>query len=219
VTPPEKSPFRPEHFARQDETADANFYGQARLVTHIDDAAIAAATAFYARILPEGGEILDLMSSWVSHLPPAAHYAGVTGLGMNAEELNANHRLTRHAVQDLNIDPHLPFADAEFAGAVVTVSVQYLTRPTDVFAEVGRVLVPGAPFVVTFSNRCFPTKAVALWQALSDEDHARLVRTYFDLSGAFEPAQTYDLSPAPGRSDPLFAVVARARETPTTPPA
>ena len=204
----EDSPFRPEHFQRVDESNDALFYAVPRLVTHIDDQAIASATRFYATLLPEGGKVLDLMSSWVSHLPEAAVYAGVTGLGMNQEELMANARLTERVVHDLNVAPSLPFEDDSFDGAVVTVSIQYLTRPAEVFAEVGRVLKPDAPFAVTYSNRMFPTKAVAVWQALNDADHAELIGAYFRLSGRFGKAQAYDLSPGPG-SDPLYGVVAR----------
>ncbi len=203
-------PFTGAHFDRADESDDARFYDTPRLVTHIDDAAIAAATAFYTARLPVGGRILDLMTSWVSHLPAGAGYAAVAGVGMNRPELDANPVLTERVVQDLNANPILPWPDASFDGAIVTVSVQYLTRPVEVFAEVGRVLVAGAPFIVTFSNRCFPTKAVRIWQMLGDRDHAELVGTYMRLSGAFEPPQVFDLSPNPGRSDPLFAVLGRA---------
>lgn len=210
MTSPTPYPFGPGHFRRQDETADANFYTTPRFVTHIDDAAIAAATAFYRQQLPVGGHVLDLMSSWVSHLPTDVTYAAVAGVGLNTAELAANARLTERLTQDLNTTPTLPWPDGTFGGAIVTVSVQYLTRPVEVFAEVGRVLVPGSPFIVTFSNRCFPTKAVAVWQMLGDEDHAQLVATYFRLSGAFGGAQAYDLSPNPGRSDPLYAVTAPA---------
>ena len=129
---------------------------------------------------------------------------------MNAYELEQNPRLTERTVQDLNADPTLLYDSASFDGAIVTVSVQYLTRPVEVFAEVGRVLKPGAPFAVTYSNRCFPTKAVAVWHGLSNRGHADLIGLYFRLSGAFGPAQAYDLSPKPGASDPLFAVVGRA---------
>lgn len=203
-----ESPFLPEHFQRVDESGDALFYAIPRLVTHIDDLAIAAATRFYATLLPGGARVLDLMSSWVSHLPEGRTYSGVTGLGLNAEELAANTCLTERVVQDLNLEPVLPFDDETFDAAIVTVSVQYLTRPSEVFEEVGRVLRPGAPFAVTYSNRMFPTKAVAVWRALSDRDHAELIGAYFRLSGRFGPAQAYDLSPGPG-SDPLYAVVAR----------
>jgi SAM-dependent methyltransferase len=209
VTDPETgaSPFRPEHFRRADESDDAVFYLQPRLVTHIDDGAIAAVEAFYGQLIADGAKVLDLMTSWVSHLPPAKPLAGVTGLGMNAVELEQNPQLTERVVRDLNREPALPWEDATFDAAIVTVSVQYLTRPGEVFAEVGRVLKPGAPFAVAYSNRCFPTKAVAVWQALGTRDHAELIGVYFRLSGAFDKPQAYDISQ--GGGDPMFVVVAR----------
>ena len=209
-----ENPLTPEHFRRLDESDDSAFYVAPRLVTHIDDEAIAALRAFYGATLPRGGAVLDLMSSWVSHLPDDGAYSGVTGLGMNALELERNPVLTRRTVHDLNRDPVLPYGDDEFDGAVMSVSVQYLTRPVEVFADVGRVLKPGAPLAVTFSNRCFPTKAVAVWQMLSDQAHADLVALYFSLSGAFDEARAFDLSPNPGRTDPLYAVVATALASP-----
>jgi SAM-dependent methyltransferase len=209
-----ESPLRPEHFLRIDEQDDGSFYSEARLVTHIDDAAIAAAARFYGQHLPRGGQVLDLMSSWVSHLPDDGAYAAVAGLGMNEKELCCNPQLTEHLVHDLNRDPVLPFESRRFDGAVVTVSVQYLTRPVEVFAEVGRVLKPGAPFIVTYSNRCFPTKAVAIWRMLNDREHADLVALYFRLSGAFGPPAAVDLSSNPGSSDPLYAVWASAIKPP-----
>ena len=208
--PDSEGPFRPEHFRRVDDTDDALFYAQPRLVNHIDDAAIEAISAFYGEALPAGGHILDLMSSWVSHLPVEADYAAVTGLGLNQVELERNPVLSRRTVHDLNSNPVLPYATNEFDGAVVSVSVQYLTQPVVVFAEVGRVLKPGAPFAVTFSNRMFPTKAVMAWQGMNDQQHAKLVSLYFETSAAFSEVQAFDISPAPGRSDPAYAVVAEA---------
>ncbi len=202
------SPLRAEFFARQDESDDALFYREPRLVTHIDDEAIAALTAFYRQLIPDGARVLDLMTSWVSHLPPGKPLSGVAGLGMNLVELEHNPVLTERVVQDLNKDPALPWRDATFDAAIVTVSVQYLTRPQEVFAEVGRVLKPGAPFAVSYSNRCFPTKAVAIWQSLGPRDHAELIGLYFRLSGRFGQAQAYDISPGPGH-DPMYVVVAR----------
>lgn len=196
----------------------SHFYAQPRLVNHIDDGAIAALGEFYRRALPDGGHVLDLMSSWVSHLPADVTYAGVTGLGLNQVELERNPVLTRRTVHDLNENPALPYATDEFDGAIVSVSIQYLTQPVEVFAEVGRVLKPGAPFAVTFSNRMFPTKAIRIWQLLGDEARANLVALYFELSGAFEKARAFDLSPAPGRSDPVYAVVAEALPDPAGEP-
>lgn len=198
----------PDPFARHDEDDDALFYATPRLVTHIDDQAIAVVTGLYRAYFPPGGAILDLMSSWVSHLPPEVAYRRVAGLGMNKMELEANPRLTEFVVQDLNRTPALPFGDAEFDGAGLCVSVQYLTRPVDVFREVGRVLQPGSPLVVTFSNRCFPTKAVAVWQTLDDGGHLALVRSYLAEAGNWAAIEALDRSP--GRGDPLYAVIAHA---------
>ena len=194
-----------EAFAKADPGDDALFYTSARLVTHVDEGATAALTAFYRTLLPAGGRILDLMSSWVSHLPPDHPVAEVVGHGMNAAELAANPRLARWFVQDLNRDPVLPTPTVPFDAALCCVGVQYLQQPLGVFAAVRNVLRPGAPFCVSFSNRCFPTKAVAVWRALDAAGHAQLVRMYFERAGfgRVEVAVLVDGS----ASDPLTAVV------------
>ena len=198
------------YFQHEDESADERFYVVPRLVTHIDEAAIAAVTQLYRELFPARGAILDLMSSWVSHLPPEIEYRRVVGLGMNRAELDTNPRLHERIVQNLNQTPQLPFADAEFDGAAICVSVQYLTQPVSVFREVGRVLRPGAPLVVTFSNRCFPTKAIAIWLALDDRGHMRLVRRYFEEAGNWTDVESLDRSPRRWRGDPLYAVIGRS---------
>jgi SAM-dependent methyltransferase len=196
----------PQAFARRDEAPDQEFYRFERLVTHIDAGAVAAVTQLYRQFLPAGGAVLDLMSSWVSHLPAEVPYTRVAGLGMNARELAQNPRLTEHLVQDLNAQPHLPYGDAEFDGAGICVSVQYLTRPADVFTELARVLRPGAPLVVTFSNRCFPDKAVYAWQVLDDNGHVALVQQYFAAAN-FGPTEVFAHRPKGG--DPLYGIVGR----------
>ena len=196
----------PQAFLRRDNAPDGEFYRFERLVTHIDPGAVAAVTQLYRQFLPAGGDILDLMSSWVSHLPAEATYNRVAGLGMNAAELTHNPRLTERVVQDLNQQPQLPYADAAFDGAGICVSVQYLTQPVAVFRELARVLRPGAPLVVTFSNRCFPDKAIYAWQTLDDGGHVQLVKQYFAATG-FGPAEVYAHRPKYG--DPLYGVVAR----------
>lgn len=208
--------FPPGFFARTDPTADARFYGVPRLVTHIDDAAIALVGRVYAELGLEGTpdapvHVLDLMSSWISHFvtPPA----GLTVLGMSEPELDANPAATRRVVHDLNVDPALPFADAEFDGAVCCVSVDYLVRPFEVFDEVARVLKPGAPFVCTFSNRCFPTKAIHGWLATDDLGRCRIVAEYFARTPGFDEPHAARVTPEGHRGDPLFAVYAhRAAE-------
>ena len=201
----------PEAFGKTDGTPDPLFYSQPRFVTHIDDGAIAAVTALYRELLPAGGTILDLMSSWVSHLPDDVPYAAVIGHGLNREELAANPRLSRWFLQDLNADPALPLPDHSLDAATICVSVQYLQHPVAVFRELARALRPGAPVVVTFSNRCFPTKAVAVWTALDGEGHAALVALYLARAGFTDVESGAPVSGGRGR-DPLWAVVGRAPE-------
>jgi SAM-dependent methyltransferase len=201
------NPFPPEFFRRLDEADDEQFYSFPRFVVHIDDGAIATVCDLYARLLPQGGALLHLMSSWRSHLPAELRPARVVGLGLNRAEMADNPALTDIVVHNVNREPRLPFADAEFDGAVITVSIQYLTRPLEVFADVGRVLKAGAPFIVTFSNRMFPTKAVAIWQHLDDYDRLRLVQRYFLDSQRFEKIAVIDRSaPADPPHDPIWAV-------------
>jgi len=201
--------FEPEYFARRDNADDAEFYVPPRLVHHLDQPARDALTDFYRRTIPADARVLDLMSSWVSHLPDDAAYATVAGLGMNRAELDANPRLTDRVVQNLNSDPRLPYGDDSFDACLIALSVQYLTDPLAVFAEIARVLAPSGVCAVSFSNRCFPTKAVAIWQALDDPGHAGLVVTYFRRTPGFGEPAFDDLSPDP-RTDPLFVVSARA---------
>lgn len=135
----------------------------------------------------------------------------MVGLGLNPQELAANPRLDASIVQDLNAEPHLPFEAAAFDGAAICVSIQYLTQAVAVLREVGRVLRAGAPLAVTFSNRCFPTKAVAIWQALDDAGHGRLVAHYLAEAGTWSDVRIMNRSPGLPGADPLFTVVARAR--------
>jgi SAM-dependent methyltransferase len=196
--------FPPGAFAKADPSPDTAFYAQARLVAHIDDGAMAAVTQLYRETLPEGGAILDLMSSWISHLPDEIAFAHVTGHGMNAAELSANRRLDDWFVQDLNADLILPLPDARFDGACLCVSIQYLQNPVAVLREMARVLRPEAPLVITFSDRCFPTKAVAIWQALDGPAQQELVALYLARAG-FVRLETGEVLPADG--DPLRAVI------------
>lgn len=198
----------PGSFDKEDGSNDLAFYAPPRLVTHIDEVAVEALTGSYRGLLPDDGRILDLMSSWVSHLPADRRYREVVGHGMNAEELAANPRLDRWFVADLNADPVLPLEDAAFDAALCCVGVQYLQRPFDVFAEVRRVLAPGAPFVVSYANRCFPTKAVAIWRSLDMRGQASLIGLYMERAG-FTGVEAQVLSDG-SRGDPLVAVVGRA---------
>src|SRR3954468_7437782 len=200
--------FPPRFFERVDPSGDNDFYSSPRLVTHIDDGAIAAVGALYEELRIDG-EVLDLMSSWVSHFRTPPRHLVV--LGMNRDELDANEAAVALAVHDLNANPALPFSDARFDAAVCCVAVAYLTRPVEVFAEVARVVRPGGLFVCTFSNRCFPTKAIQAWLATSDPQHCAIVATYFRAAGGWDEPVAQLRTPRDHRGDPLYAVWARRR--------
>lgn len=194
-------------YGRQDERPDTEFYSVPRLVKHIDDRAIAEVTRLYHELLPAGGEILDLMTSWVSHLPGEVSYARVSGLGMNEEELRSNPRLDDYVIHDLNENPALPYRKNEFDAAMICVSVDYLTRPAEVLRELGRVVRPGGPVIITFSNRCFPTKVVSEWLRRDDRERMKLVEEYLREAGNWENVHSKDRSPDHPFADPLYAVI------------
>ncbi|PRW60359.1 ubiquinone menaquinone biosynthesis methyltransferase [Chlorella sorokiniana] len=213
---PEQFPFRPEFFQRYDESSDADFYEQPRFVTHIDDGAIRALTKYYAEVFPASGSkdaaLLDMCSSWISHYPEGYTAGRIAGLGMNEAELKRNSVLTEYAVKDLNEDPKLPYEDNSFDVITNAVSVDYLTRPIEVFKEMHRCLKPGGLAVMSFSNRCFPTKAIAMWTSTGDLDHIWIVGSYFHYSvpGGYSAPQAKDIGPTKkGSGDPMYVVFAR----------
>jgi SAM-dependent methyltransferase len=199
ITAPAHLEIRPDAFAGS----------ELMRARQIDAAAIAAVTELYREILPPGGAILDLMSGWVSHFPPEIPYSRVVGVGLNSRELAENPFLDEWHVQDLNCDPRLPFATAEFDGAAICVAIQHLTRPCEVICEAGRVLKPGAPLIVTFSNRCVPTPAIGCWCLLDDTGHLCLIAQHFVQAGNWRDIRCLDRTP-PGGGDPLYAVIGRS---------
>lgn len=210
------------NFARIDEREDSQFYEVPRLVQHLDRTAIEQVTAIYQRWLQPGMRVLDLMSSWVSHIPGAATDMDVTGVGMNAAELSKNPQLATQVIQDINLQTTLPFADRQFDALICTASVEYLTSPIEVFREIGRVLKPGAPAIFTFTERWFPTKVIELWTGLHPFERLALVATYFRATECFTELQTETVRGLPrpaddsyarqqAFSDPVYAVWARAR--------
>lgn len=205
------STLPPEFFRRQDEEPDELFYAVPRPASHLDDAADAIVAGWYAELLPEGGAVLDLLAGATSHLP--ARFDRVVGVGLDEDALARNPRLTERHRWDVNREPRLPLPDACLDGVVCTVSVQYLVRPVELFAEVGRCLRPGGPFLVAFSNRMFPSKAVLCWRVSDDAAHARLVRSYFDAADRFGPCVTRSFVPT-GEGDPLYLVGAAVRTEP-----
>jgi len=208
---PEEYPFPPQAFGRQDEQDDSDFYATPRLVYHIDEGAVRALTNYYKEAIAPGSSILDICSSWVSHYPAdfPETMERISATGMNALELQANRQLTDFEPKNLNIDPTLPYDAASFDVVTCVVSVDYLIHPLDVFKEVRRVLKPGGKFILSQSNRCFPSKAIAMWLGMSDLQHCLVIGAYFHYSGGWSPARAYDVSPTgPNTNDPFFIVEA-----------
>lgn len=215
--------FADRPFDRGDENDDGGFYAQPRMVHHLDAAARSVVAELYGHLLRPEMAVLDLMSSWTSHLPENLSPAAVTGLGMNAEELDANPRLTDSVVHDLNRTPELPFGEGRFDAAICTASVEYLIQPLSVFAEVARVVRPGGVFAVSFSDRWFPPKAIRIWSEIHEFERLGLVLEYFRDSGRFTDLETFSLRGLPRPeddkyypqridADPVFAVWGRVAE-------
>ena len=201
-------PYPEESFQREDDSDDRLFYSNPRLVVHIDDQAISTVSRIFQSFIPAGSTVLDLMSSWRSHWPKGHPKERLVGLGLNAQEMGDNPDLDEYVVHNVNLEPTLPFDDESFDGVVITVSAQYLTSPVEIFQEVGRILRPGGVFIVAFSNRMFPTKAVRIWRMSSDEGRMDIVSSYMESAGNLENirgglANSEESPPA----DPLFAVV------------
>jgi SAM-dependent methyltransferase len=209
--------FSAHDLGRDDETSDGDFYMKPRFVDHLDSCALETVERIYGRLIPANATILDLMAGPDSHLGKVRDPAMVVGLGLNRSELDSNPVLSEHVIRDLNADPRLPFSDNRFDVVMNTVSVDYLTQPLEVFREVSRVLKPDGLFIVVFSNRMFPPKAVNIWKRSSEKQRVELVRRFFSLSGRFA-IQGYQESIGKPRpkddkyyghgipSDPIYAV-------------
>lgn len=196
--------FKPEAFRRMDERSDAMFYAQPRMVSHLDTTTRAEIAKLYADFLKPGMKVLDLMSSWQSHLPTSIANLEVTGLGMNAEELKANPQLTDYCTQDLNSEPILPFDHDSFDLVICTASIEYLTQPLILMEEIRRVLKPEQAFVVTFSERWFPPKAIGVWSYLHPYEKLHFVADFFHQTDGFEQIHTFSLRGLPRPNDDLY---------------
>lgn len=155
---------------------------------------------------------ISLLTSWCIFLIYICSYLicvwYLVGLGMNDYELSQNKQLSSFVVRDLNNEPTLPFDDESFDKVTIVVSVDYLNKPREIFDEIARVLRPGGECIISQSNRCFPTKAFRLWLQTNELEHIFVVGSFFHYSGKFDPATCEDISPNPGRSDPLYIIKA-----------
>jgi len=210
-------------YSRLDESDDGIFYGTERFVSHVDAVALATIEKLIGDlVLEQEPVVLDLMAGWDSHIPERLHPAKVVGLGLNEKELRKNKALSQFVIHDLNRDPSLPFPDHTFDVVLNTVSVDYMTAPVRVFEEVGRILKPGGLFLVIFSNRMFPEKAVNIWRESSEDERVLLVEEFFERTGLFERPTVFAVKGRPRPkddkyahlgipSDPVYAVYADKR--------
>jgi SAM-dependent methyltransferase len=196
--------FSDNPFSRKDNEEDGQFYGAPRFVNHIDDTAIGQISDLYSKFLKPGMRVLDLMSSWTSHIPPENHLERLTGLGLNEEELQANKQLSDYVTHDINVNPKLPFNDSTYDTVVCTVSVEYMTRPYEVFEEINRILKPGGHFIVTFSDRWFPPKVVKIWQEMHEFERIGLVMEYFLASEKYGNIETFSIRGLPRPPDDKY---------------
>ena len=197
-------PFPSGLFDRLDNKPDRMFYLQPRFVTHIDEATVQALTTFYSERLFAGADILDLMSSWISHLPIESNLTRVAGLGMNSAELAKNPRLDDRHVQDLNADPVLPYVSDSFDFVLIALSIQYLVQPLEVFREIARILRIDGQVIISTSHRCFPTKAIRAFREQNAKNRIQLITEYIRRSNGFGVPELFDRSPK--EADPLWLI-------------
>ncbi|MCT7979575.1 class I SAM-dependent methyltransferase [Laspinema olomoucense] len=209
--------LQPTQRTKLDESDDRLFYSYPRFVTHVDDGFIDQLTHLYRDRLKPNSRIFDMMSSWVSHLPPEMTWAHVEGHGLNEEELGRNPRLNHYFVQDLNDNPHLPLEDQSFDAVLNAVSVQYIQHPEVVFSEIHRILKPGGIAIISFSNRMFYQKAIQAWREGDEGSRVALVKSYFKaVEGFSNPEAIARKSDLPsilqfmgmGGGDPFYAIIA-----------
>ncbi len=215
--------FGPDAFSRDEESPDAEFYRSPRFVDHLDSVALETVEKLFARLIPENVRVLDLMAGPDSHLDRVKGEKAVVGLGLNEEELKANPALSRYVIHDVNADPTLPFDDNRFDAVVNTVSVDYMTKPLEVFREAARVLKPGGLLITVFSNRMFPPKAVDIWKRTNEKQRVELVKRLFTSSDAFIIEGDFESTGKPRPeddkyyslgipSDPVYAVWGKPRK-------
>lgn len=208
--------LRPNERLKLDDSDDQLFYSYPRFVTHVDPGFIHQLTSLYRQRLQPDTRILDLMSSWVSHLPAEITFSHVEGHGLNAEELFRNKQLHHYFVQNINTDPKLPFPDQNFDAVINCVSVQYMQYPEAVFSEIHRILKPNGIAIISFSNRMFYQKAIQAWRDSSEKKRVELVKSYFNsVPGFSKPEVIIQESTSPSflqwlgipGGDPFYAVI------------
>jgi SAM-dependent methyltransferase len=198
-----------------DSDDDAVFYRDPRFVHHLDAGFRQRLTQLYRERLHPSATLLDLMSSWVSHLPDDIRYERVIGHGLNGQELAANPRLDSHWMQNLNLEQTLPLPDNFIDTSLIVAGWQYLQYPEAVAAELLRITRPGGQVIVSFSNRMFFTKAPQIWTEADDRGHLDYVCDVLTAQGWSDPIRIAEETKATGmmgllggQGDPFLSVTA-----------
>ena len=195
---------------------DEIFYQQPRFVHHLSDSFRNRLTSLYSEYLLNHHIILDLMSSWVSHLPSNISYKKVIGHGMNEAELSSNERLDKFFVQNLNKKQNMPIEDSSVDVGLIVAGWQYLQYPEKVSLELSRVIKSDSLLIISFTNRAFWTKAPNIWTYSSEEKRIEYVTSVLTSNGwriekiLNEKTQDKKLFGFySSESDPFFSVIAR----------
>ena len=195
---------------------DEIFYQQPRFVHHLSDSFRTRLTSLYSEYLLNHHIILDLMSSWVSHLPSNISYKKVIGHGMNEAELSSNERLDRFFVQNLNKKQNMPIEDSSIDVGLIVAGWQYLQYPEKVSLELSRVIKSDSLLIISFTNRAFWTKAPNIWTYSSEEKRIEYVTNVLTSNGwrieKILNERTHDkklFGFYSSESDPFFSVIAR----------
>jgi len=201
---------------KSDISDDEIFYKQPRFVHHLSDSFRTRLTNLYSEYLLKHYIILDLMSSWVSHLPSNISYKKVIGHGMNEAELSSNERLDRFFVQNLNKKQNMPIEDSSVDVGLIVAGWQYLQYPEKVSLELSRVIKSDSLLIISFTNRAFWTKAPNIWTYSSEEKRIEYVTSVLTSNGwriekiLNEKTQDKKLFGFySSESDPFFSVIAR----------
>ena len=201
---------------KSDISDDEIFYQQPRFVHHLSDSFRNRLTSLYSEYLLNHHIILDLMSSWVSHLPSNISYKKVIGHGMNEAELSSNERLDRFFVQNLNKKQNMPIEDSSVDVGLIVAGWQYLQYPEKVSLELSRVIKSDSLLIISFTNRAFWTKAPNIWTYSSEEKRIEYVTSVLTSNGwriekiLNEKTQDKKLFGFySSESDPFFSVIAR----------
>ena len=201
---------------KADISDDEIFYQQPRFVHHLSDSFRNRLTSLYSEFLLNHHIILDLMSSWVSHLPSNISYKKVIGHGMNEAELSSNERLDKFFVQNLNKKQNMPIEDSSVDVGLIVAGWQYLQYPEKVSLELSRVIKSDSLLIISFTNRAFWTKAPNIWTYSSEEKRIEYVTSVLTSNGwrieniLNEKTQDKKLFGFySSESDPFFSVIAR----------